>query len=86
MKDLVSSVALGRVGNDIYVDVTKEEEDVEGMADVPVAFLSSGKLTLLQCDGFLTKEQLKQILKIGKKVCLDINEIQRKVLVERFKK
>lgn len=86
MKDLISSVALGRIGNDIYVDVTKDEEDVEGMADVPVAFSSSGKLTLLQCDGFLTKEQLKKILSLGKKVCLDINKIQRTALVERYKK
>lgn len=88
MKDLVSSVALGRIDNDIYVDVTKEEEDVEeGMADVPIAFLSNlGKITLLQCDGFLTKEQLKQILKLGKKVCLDISKVQQKALLERYKK
>lgn len=87
MKDLISSVALGRIGNDIFVDVTKEEEDVEeGMADVPVAFSSTGNLTLLQCDGFLTKEQLKKILTLGKKVCMEINKVQRKALLERYKK
>lgn len=86
MKDLISAVALGRIGNDVYVDVTKDEEDIENMADVPVAFSSSGKLTLLQCDGYLTKEQLKKILSLGKKVCLDINKVLGKALLERYKK
>jgi exosome complex component RRP41 len=85
MKDLVSAIALGRIGNDIFVDVTKEEEDIEGMADVPVAFMpNSGKVTLLQCDGFLTKEQLKQILELGKKVCMEIYKIQKKALKEKY--
>ncbi len=87
MKDLISAVALGRIDNDIYVDVTKDEEDIEGMADVPVAYLpSSGKIVLLQCDGFLKKEQLKEILKIGKKVCLEIYKVQQKALKEGYKK
>lgn len=87
MKDLISAVALGRIGDDIYVDVTKDEEDIEGMADVPVAYLpGSGKIVLLQCDGFLKKEQLKEILKLGKKVCLDIYKVQQKALRERYTK
>jgi len=85
MRDLISAVALGRIGNDIYVDVTKEEEDIEGMADVPVAYLpNSGEIVLLQCDGFLTKEQLKEILKLGRKVCLKIYKIQQEALKEVY--
>lgn len=87
MKDLVSAIALGRIEDKIIVDATKEEEDYpEGMADVPVAIMPrTGEITLLQDDGALTKEQIKQILELAKKVCKEINDIQRKALKEKYK-
>lgn len=87
MKDMVSSVALGRIDDEIVVDLTKEEEDLDNVADVPIALLpNSGKVSLLQCDGFLTKEQLMNILKVGKKVCMEIYKIQQKALKEKYAK
>jgi len=87
MKDLVSAIALGRVEDKIIVDATKEEEDYpDGMADVPVAMMPrKGEITLLQDDGFLTKEQLKEILELASKACKEINKIQREALKEKYK-
>lgn len=86
MKDLVSAIALGIIEGKIVVDVTKEEEDYpEGMADVPVAMMPrNGEITLLQDDGVLTKEQLKEVFELAKKICKKINEVQRKALKEKY--
>lgn len=86
MKDLVSSIALGRIEDKIIVDATKEEEDYEGgMADVPVAMMPrTGKITLLQDDGNLTKDQLKEIFELASKVCKQISEVQKKALKEKY--
>jgi exosome complex component RRP41 len=87
MKDLISSVAVGRVGDKIVVDLSKEEEDFEGgVADIPVAFSPrTNKITLLQLDGEISKEDLKKALELGKKSCQEIYKIQVKALKERYK-
>ncbi len=87
MKDLVSSVAVGRVGGKIVLDLNKEEEDYEGHAtDIATAFATrNGQLTLLQMDGFLTKEELKKALELAKKGCEMIKEVQIKALKEKYK-
>ncbi len=87
MKDLVTAVAVGRIGNKIVLDVTKEEEDFEGgMADIPIAMAArSGQVTLLQDDGELTKEELVEALKLARKGCQQIKELQVKALKDRYK-
>ena len=88
MKDLVSSVAVGRVGDKVVVDLCYDEEAYEGdggTADIPVAYLpNSGKVTLLQMDGEVTKEELAKALEAGKKACMQIYEIQKKALKEKY--
>lgn len=87
MKDLVSAVAVGRIENKIVVDVTKEEEDYEGgMADIAVAFsVGENKVTLLQIDGDVKRDQLKKALETAKEACQKIREIQIKALKEKYK-
>jgi exosome complex component RRP41 len=87
MKDLVSSVAVGIIEDNIIVDVSKEEEDYEkGMADIPLAFLPrTGKISLLQMDGIADKEQLKKVIELGKIACKKIYQIQKKTLKEKYK-
>ena len=82
MKDLVSSVAVGKVGGKIVLDLNKEEEDYEGHAtDIATAFSTrSGQVTLLQMDGGVTREELKKALELAKKGCEDIKKIQIKAL------
>ncbi|MBN2111773.1 exosome complex exonuclease Rrp41 [Candidatus Woesearchaeota archaeon] len=88
MKDLVAAVAVGRVDDQIVVDLTYDEEAYEDgtVADIPVAVLpNSGKVTLLQMDGELKREDLKKALEKAQKTAKDIYEVQKKALKERFK-
>jgi len=84
MKDLVSSVSIGKIDDKIVVDLIKEEEDYEegdGASDIPLAFLSkSGKISLLQLDGKIEPDKLKEAIKTGKKACEEIYKLQEKTL------
>ena len=88
MKDLVSSVSVGKVGDMIVVDLNYDEESYnEGgdVADVPVAFIPrTGQMTLLQMDGLIDKDSLRKGLEMGRKACLQIYEIQKKALKDKF--
>jgi exosome complex component RRP41 len=86
MKDLVASVAVGVLDGTVVADMNYDEEAHEGeVADIPVAVLpNSGKISLLQMDGLNTKENLGKALELAKKVCMDIYEIQKKALKEKF--
>lgn len=87
MKDMVASIAVGRVDDKIAVDLSYDEEAYEDgtVADIPVAVLpNSGKITLLQMDGELKREDLKKALEIAKKTAKKIYEVQKKALKEKF--
>jgi len=89
MKDMVSAVAVGTLGKDVVADLDKKEEDFEGeggITDIPIAVLpNSGKITLLQADGNVSREDLKKALEIGVKVCKDIFKVQKEALKAAFK-
>jgi exosome complex component RRP41 len=86
MKELVTSVSVGKMDKTIVSDVIKEEEDYEegeGATDIAMAFTSnSGKLTLLQLDGKISGDELKQAIELGQKTCKKIYEVQKKALKE----
>jgi ribonuclease PH len=86
MKELVSAVAMGKIDDKICSDLIKEEEDYEdgeGATDIPMAYLSnSGKITLLQLDGRINAEKLKEALSAGKDACKKIHDVQVKALKE----
>ena len=87
MKDLVSAVSVGRVDDKVIVDLDYSEEAYEDgpVADVPIAMMNRNEsLTLLQMDGFATKEMLAEAFKIGKKACKEIYEAQKKALKEQY--
>ena len=87
MKDLVAAVSVGRVDDKIVVDLDYNEESYPDgpVADIPIAMMpSSGKVTLLQMDGEVTKEMLMEALEKGKKALMDIYEVQRKALKEKY--
>jgi len=87
MKDMVTSVAIGVLDGTVVADVNYDEEAYEGeVADIPVAILpNSGKVTLLQMDGEIPKEKLKEALEMAQKVCKDIFEVQKAALKEKYK-
>ena len=85
MKDLVCAVAAGRVMDKVVLDLNYLEDSHEDGADLPVAILpNSGKVTLLQMDGEVTREQLKEAITKAKDACKKIYELQKAALKERF--
>ncbi len=86
MKDLVSSVAVGRIGGKIVLDLSKEEEDhPEGATDVAVAMSTRmNTINLLQMDGEISAEELKEALVLVKKGCEQIKQVQIKALREKY--
>jgi len=89
MKGLASSVSIGKLDTQLVVDLNKDEEDWEegeGATDMPITFTDDGKITHFQLDGKITPEQLKEVVDLGKKACVQINEIQKKALKDALKK
>ncbi|MBI2144125.1 exosome complex exonuclease Rrp41 [Candidatus Woesearchaeota archaeon] len=87
MKDLVSSVSAGKVGEMVAVDLSYAEESYKDgdVADIPVAFIPrTGQVTLLQMDGMIDKDGLKKALEMARAACLQIYEVQRRALKEKF--
>ena len=86
MKDLVSSVSVGKVGNKILIDLDKEEEDHEEATDMPIAITNRTKqITLLQLDGNINKKEFLEALKLAKLGCEKIAKIQEKTLKDYYK-
>jgi exosome complex component RRP41 len=89
MKDLVCSVAIGKLDKEIVADITKEEEDFEdgeGATDFATAKLASSKeFTLLQMDGKIQPERVKEIMDMATETGKEIYEAQKKALKETVK-
>ena len=84
MKGLVSAVAVGMIDGKHVVDLAGNEEE-ESECDLPVAYLpGEGRISLLQMDGNLPKEDVKQLIKIAIKACEQINEKQKEALKIRW--
>ena len=87
MRDLVCAISVGKVTDKVLVDLDYSEESYpEGpVADIPIAMMpNTGKVTLLQMDGEVSKEELMRALEMGKKACAKIYEIQKKALKEKY--
>ncbi len=89
MKSLVAAVSIGKIDKTLIVDVSKDEEDWEegeGATDIPFAFVEEGEaISLLQLDGKIMPEQLKEAAEMAQKACKEIIEIQRKALKDVVK-
>ncbi|MBI2106494.1 exosome complex exonuclease Rrp41 [Candidatus Woesearchaeota archaeon] len=87
MKDMVAAISVGKVGDKIVIDLDKEEEDFEeGATDIPVALTARNKeVTLLQLDGEVSKDELMQAIKLARKGCEEIHNVQIEALKEIYK-
>lgn len=84
MRDMVSSVAVGKVDDTIVLDLTKDEDNW-GTTDMPIAMVPRKKLvTLLQMDGHFTEEEFGQALDLAFKGCENIYEMQKQALREKY--
>ncbi len=87
MKDLVSAVSVGQVDDKVVVDLDYQEEAYEDgpVSDIPIAMLPrTGKISLLQMDGDISKENLMKCLEIGKEACSKVYELQRETLRNKY--
>lgn len=85
MKNMVSSVSIGKLDKTLVVDVSKAEEDWEegeGATDIPMSFTHDGKLTHLQLDGKIKREQLKEAVELARKATQKVYDVQKKALKE----
>ncbi|MEK6741738.1 MAG: exosome complex exonuclease Rrp41 [Nanoarchaeota archaeon] len=83
MREMVSSVSIGKLDKQLVVDLNKDEEDWEegeGATDIPITLTQDGMLTHLQLDGKITSKELKEAIELAKKATKDIYEVQKKAL------
>jgi exosome complex component RRP41 len=84
MVDLLPSVAVGKIGGKIALDLKKEEDNF-GEADLPMALVpQSGRLVLLQMEGHLTRSELSEALDLGVVGCRQIYDVMKKALRDRY--
>ena len=84
MRDMVSACAAGKVADTIVLDINNEE-DQEGQADMPVAYMPNlGKVTLIQLDGVLTPQEYEKCVNTALDGCKLVYEVQKKALQEKF--
>ncbi len=84
MRNLICSVALGKQDKEIIVDLDKDEEDFEageGATDFPIAKIANtDEFTLLQLDGKIPTERVKEVFALANEACEKIYEVQKKAL------
>ena len=84
MRDLTSGCAAGKIDGKVALDLD-EVEDMEGDADLPMAILPNlEKVTLLQLDGDFSHKEFIEALKLAKKGCLKVYEMQRNALNDKY--
>lgn len=84
MRGLVTGCAVGKIGDNVVVDLS-DVEDKEGTGDMPVAMIyNTGEITLLQCDGTFTTNDVKEGLKLAKEAIHDVYQMQRKAVIAKY--
>lgn len=85
MRNLVTSCSVGKLDGEIIVDVAGLEDNY-GDIDMAAAMIGNeDKVVLLQMDGIITKDELKQMLEYVRKGCADLFEKQKQALKEKYK-
>ena len=84
MKEMVSSVSIGKIDDKIVADITKEEEDYhegEGPTDIPFTLTSRTKqIVHLQLDGKIQTHRFSEAIDAAKAACEKILDYQMRAL------
>lgn len=84
MKNLVSSVSVGKIDKTLVLDLDKYEDsefdEGEGSTDIPVSMTGDKLLTHIQLDGQIDVKQLKEVIKMAEKSCEELLEVQKAAL------
>jgi len=89
MKNMVTSVSIGKLDKQLVTDLIKEEEDWEegeGPTDIPITLTDDGKITHIQLDGNIPMKQLMETFELAKEAGKQIHEAQVKALKEAIEK
>lgn len=90
MKDMVSSIAAGKLDKTVVLDLDKYEdsefEEGDGSTDIPMSFTRAGELTHIQVDGKINAAELKEAMEMGRKAAQKVYEIQKKALEDSITK
>lgn len=85
MRDLVAACSVGKIDDKLVVDLNGLEDN-NSEADIAFAMMpSKDKVTLLQMDGRLAKEELFKALDLARENCKKIYEMQKSALKESYK-
>ena len=86
MRNMISSISAGKLDKTIVLDLDKHEDsefnEGEGSTDIPMTFTNDGKLTHIQVDGHITKEQLKEAISLAREASKKVYAVQKKALKE----
>ncbi|MGC8812784.1 MAG: exosome complex exonuclease Rrp41 [Candidatus Aenigmatarchaeota archaeon] len=86
MKDLVAACSVGKIDGTLILDLNGDE-DKNSEADLAFAMMpTKNKVTLLQMDGNLTKEEIGKLLETARNTCKKIYEMQKSVLKEKYRR
>ncbi|MEE9323829.1 MAG: exosome complex exonuclease Rrp41 [Candidatus Aenigmarchaeota archaeon] len=86
MRDLVTSIAAGKIGKEYLLDLAGKEEEVTE-CDLPIAYMPrEKKFTLIQMDGNISKVDMENVIKLAVKGCEELYNHQRKALLEKWSK
>ncbi len=86
MRDMVASIASGKVDDKIVLDLFKEE-DQEGSGDMPIAYMpKKDELTLLQMDGDFEPHEFEEALDLAIEGSKKVYEKQREALEDKYSK
>lgn len=86
MKDLVSACSVGKIDGKLIADLNGLEDNY-GEADLAFAMMpGKKKITLLQMDGIVTKDELMKLFGMAVKSCEKIYEEQKRVLKDKYKR
>jgi exosome complex component RRP41 len=84
LRGLVSSVAAGKVGGKIVLDLS-DEEDKYGEGDMPLAMINQNQeITLLQADGQFSVDEVKEAIEMAMKGCQELHKAQEEVLKSKY--
>ncbi len=84
MRDLVAACAAGKIDGEIVLDLNKDEDNY-GESDIPVAIMPlKNDITLLQMDGYLTKEEFVEAIRLAIKGAKAVYQKQREALREKY--
>ncbi|HTY46148.1 MAG TPA: exosome complex exonuclease Rrp41 [Methanomassiliicoccales archaeon] len=84
MKDLVPAVAVGKVNDQVVLDLQKEEDNF-GQADLPIAMIPrTGEVLLMQMDGHMTMDEFDRAIELGVGACKKIYDLQKDALQRRY--